>query len=757
MRRFILLTGLFLIPHLRAQQTDQTKLTTEEETRLARDKVLITRQEMNQCFTPYLSGTFPRFITSDAVLNAYHVLFEETLRQQEEFLAGHLKSVCRDLWMLLRTAERMYQGDMKQVAAAKKRARFTIGVTLRMLDEELDGCEDDLRREIEAEAAAVKKANGQRKPVPFGAPEPDFLAFDYSLFKPMGFYAGSERLRQYFRALRWLQIVPFRLNRDEELLAFHMLDMLLQSPWQAGGVKIDPKHLPLGLDGDVHDRLWHSVNHRHLFVWEMGVSLADADISDSKFSSGDNVPVKVDAEFFSQHRPEPGENDAKLCIAGNDRVRSTPTNPAEREGRVFSAFRLPEDDALTFLSRSSHRGISPGMAFAAWLSVPEAEKKLGEELLAGVSLLRPRMEDYGDPKLKEMAWWQRVTSGHAGCLLQYHVALRLLAEQDARAPDFMRGEAWKNKTLQTISASWAQERHAWVLQAKPEVHVLSAAPREKGFVEPAPEFFLRLACSAEQMGNMAFESEINLDPVGAAVDEILTEVSGMRESVKTDSSKEAIFSHIWCGHQTALDYGAPVEACDPEDASVKDVLKLANALENHAARMREQARPGSMLWERVQSKRIHTTRLWHRLETLCLRLAALAEKQLEKTPLNDEDGALVEHVGHELAEIMMYRGQAMVFPLDDAPRIARISSDPATGEVMHVGIGRPRLMFVLYPWEGREIRCRGVVMPYHEVRAHQSLSDDEWRKRQEGGAREGIPSWLKDYVPADKIQHLPAR
>ena len=40
------------------------------------------------------------------------------------------------------------------------------------------------------------------------------------------------------------------------------------------------------------------------------------------------------------------------------------------------------------------------------------------------------------------------------------------------------------------------------------------------------------------------------------------------------------------------------------------------------------------------------------------------------------------------------------------------------GKVLEVGVARPRALYVLYPIKGKEILCRGVVLPYYEF-AHE--------------------------------------
>lgn len=726
-------------------------MTEDEKARLEKDKVLISRLEVKQCFTAYMDGKYPRFVTSDAVLNAYHVLFEETLRQLEEQQARHLHSLCGGLWKLLATADRMYEGDAAQIAAAKMRARFIIGVAAGLLGRKIDDGEADLKRAIQAEVAAVEEAEGNRKPALLGKPEPDFLALDYLLFRPAGFYQNSIRLQRYFRALRWLQVVPFRMDRGEELLAYHMLEMALQPPWKWGGGMKDTKHLPVGLDNVTHEELTQALWKRKRFASSFGLKWSEWDLCETAISRGDEAPLKVDAAFFGERQKLVGEAGKATRVASNDRVRTTNPDPSLHELRVLSGFRLPEDDAMTVLTRDGQPDRSPGLEFAAWLGLPKAEEMSGQALVTRLASLRPEIETYSDDKLKSLPWWQRVSHGYGEMSLTYRAALRLLAEVDPRAPAFMHGEAWKAKTMQTVASSWAQERHAWALQSKPEVHVASAAPNAKGFVEPVPEFFRLLTSVAATMGELAFDAEVNSDPVMPAVEDLRAQSRWMQEQVSGKPSKEQVFTAAWIGNQTLADFRGYAEQVESEKATPDDVKRLSKKMTALADEFEREARPGTASWERIQAKRIHTTRLWHRLEILCMRLAALAEKQLQKVPLSEEDGRLVEGVGDELSEIMLYRGQAKIFPADDAPRIARIATDPQSGEVLHVGIGRPRLMFVLYPWEGKEILCRGVVMPFHEVRDAKTLTDDEWRKRQDGTSRAAVPKWLHGHVPTEEI------
>ena len=73
----------------------------------------------------------------------------------------------------------------------------------------------------------------------------------------------------------------------------------------------------------------------------------------------------------------------------------------------------------------------------------------------------------------------------------------LLGDSRQGYPTFMQTEAWKDKELQTVLASWTELRHDTILYAKQSyTPALTAMPPEPepvvGYVEPVPEFYSRM-------------------------------------------------------------------------------------------------------------------------------------------------------------------------------------------------------------------------------------------------------------------------
>ena len=63
--------------------------------------------------------------------------------------------------------------------------------------------------------------------------------------------------------------------------------------------------------------------------------------------------------------------------------------------------------------------------------------------------------------------------------------------------------------------------------------------------------------------------------------------------------------------------------------------------------------------------------------------------------------------------------------------------------MLAVAIGRPRSLYVLYPWKGTRYLCRGVVMPYYEYTATERLTDSEWKHRLDSATAPRPPGWVR--------------
>ncbi|MFW6159408.1 MAG: DUF3160 domain-containing protein, partial [Planctomycetota bacterium] len=454
------------------QDAAKGHLTAAEIKQLDLDKILVTDKAFKQVFTPYLESGLPLFITSDSLLNAFHVLYEESVMRMEQANTGQLRQILRTVWKNLPSTTKGIKGKPKLTAAALRRAQIVVGTALKLLGDETIKPEEELAKLIHGEVKRITEAKAQMKPAWLGPPGDTFLALDYSRYKPRGFYTKTDRLKSYFRAVSWLQSIPFRVSKDEELLAILMLgntvtysrfgtDFAAQETFRS---YFECYRRFVGTGDD-----WDLMAAAHEAQNELSIDFDDGGLADKR-------------ERLLKKARGHGEG-PKI----NDQVRFAPDDSltvAEPNFRVISAYRTP--DAILFQRTTDRRTfqapIRPfpdGLEVCAALGSTFARSKLTYEdrkkLLAKIDGAKPLFKG-------ESLYCQYLRAVSA-----------LLDQPEPAAPKFMSRTPWRIKSCQTALGGWAQLRHTWALQAKQTVHYMGLTMKPPGFVEPDPEFFARMA------------------------------------------------------------------------------------------------------------------------------------------------------------------------------------------------------------------------------------------------------------------------
>ena len=142
-------------------------------------------------------------------------------------------------------------------------------------------------------------------------------------------------------------------------------------------------------------------------------------------------------------------------------------------------------------------------------------------------------------------------------------------------------------------------------------------------------------------------------------------------------------------------------------------------------------------------------RRWEDLERLTRQLEALAEKQLRGGDWNREEAGVLKSYGETLAGIMGYDGNSGDRPRDNAPRWTTVAHDSNADRNRAEAVGRPRALYVLYPWKGQLVLCRGAVMSYYEGLSQQRLTDAEWQVTLDSSSPPPQPEWIRPLLPAN--------
>ena len=706
----------------------------EDVKRLDQSKLLVTNQAYKQIFTPYIAASLPVFVTSDTVLSGYHVLLEESVLRLERANAARLPEVLAFISKNLQTVDRDVKGKPELVAAAKARAQVVIAVARRLLGEEPAGLSPKLPPLVDAEVKRVTAAAGQAKPEWLGPPDRGFMALDYTRYRPRGFYTGSEALRRYFRAVSWLQSIPFRVEKDEELLAILMLGNAL-------------RYSPFG-EANEYDKDKEFRTFFRCFRQFVGAG-DDWDLMTAAHEAQNKLDLDLEGEYLRRkckslleqaggYGKGPQIND-QLAFAPDDGSRA-----AEVAFRIIAPARTPDGVLFhrTTDLRKFRRPFPEGLEVCAAL---------------GSSLARSRLSGDGREELLATIDGCRVYFDGSSLYAAYLDCLRaLLDEPEPDAPEFLRGEPWQIKSCQTALAGWAQMRHTWTLQAKQTAHWLCASIKPPGFVEPEPEFFSRFAALVRRTEETLRRAGAFETSPGAMAVEIRAVVDVCRRKNVAELGLRKILERgvtmdEWnLLHEADLLLNKLQIVLDLDDP--KKITEALDKLEGLAAQLETGKMPENRELARVlTAMTMDVEPHWRRLGELCRRLEALAHKQLRKAPFSDEENRFLLRYGEELAGIMLYGGNSYVKPKDDAPRIVDVYANPSVGKVLEVGTARPRALYVLYPYKGGEVLCRGAVLPYYEFASERRLTDAEWKALLDGKGRPDIPAWVKPIVATGGI------
>ncbi len=505
---------------------------------LEKNEILLTNLEYRQIYEAYLRPDISVLITSDSLLNAYHVLLEESIVQIEASQVSRLNDILRMILKDLKTLRFSVQDQPELNAAAQRRARLVIGIAVRLLDKSFSLGDAELDEILDAESARIEAAEVEYMPKWLGVPSPALPAVHYSRFRPRSFYTRNVQLERYFRAVSWLQAIPFRIDQDEELLAMLMLGHALRD--RPEEPEEETNHFDsveaserakdtfryfyeLVGDPDLPDILVAADEANSLFpsTPEMVEDEVSEEDELEKFDSGMEIPEAEDRKdgeprFFGGGRGqfgggpwvEPQEKvlllqDLRGCRESlrldlqkrgmkpqiSDQDRLPPKDRRQIDDlqfRVISASRTPVAVLFTRTTdpRKFVRAFPSGLEVAIALGFTAARSFLIETEKERVLQEIDSCKDLFHTNNLYGAW--------------LNTLMALFDEPEHDAPEFMRSDAWQRKSCNTVLASWTQLRHTYALHAKINGGAGGGLIPPPGFVEPDPEFFSRMADLAKQ-------------------------------------------------------------------------------------------------------------------------------------------------------------------------------------------------------------------------------------------------------------------
>lgn len=498
----------------------------------------------------------PNFITTDSVLQLYHIFYDYALRNTEsEKLYTELKQLNKNISKSLLNDYNNTDNDKYKQLVGKTLAYFAL--CEKLLGQENTGLPGEIKSVVDEEYANIQLQSRAMSAI-------SGTEVDYSLFKVRGHYTRSEELKQYFEAMSMYGVIPFNFyNADGK-----------KNPDGAYMSIIATKALKELPDEEGMD-LWEDI----YVITEFFVGSTD-DINPLQLSS------VIQAVYGKMPETDEIEGEIDSFYTEIDKISDSKiSNGATGETGVCFRFMgqryIPDSEILDRLSNEL-RPFPSGLDVMAVLG-----SKRAEEILDTVYMPSKDWPNYTDEYKKVKTQFEkRDISEKTGNI--YNTWLFTLESLNQSFPEgypsFMRNSAWEDKSLATSLGSWAELRHDTILYGlQSGVECGGDEPPEVlGYVEPNPEFYNRLIWLTKQTKDGLSQRGAVSESMSYKCDNIID----MLEFLKNCSIKELNGESLTAEeYQSILTFGGTLEYLSSSIAEVFDWYSIESDTDKKMAQI----------------------------------------------------------------------------------------------------------------------------------------------------------------------------
>jgi len=458
----------------------------------------------------------PIFVTTDAVLHTFHVLYDYTLRimEMEQFIpdldnmATALVTKAQDHYSAI-TDSTLGQAALKNLAYASVAAvlldsSFVVPAAVQGL--------------VQAEIDLIVAHTGQVSSPIFNYDE------DYSQYVPRGHYTRNDDFKRYFRAMMWYGRITFYLEKmflNEDIIKEHTRQALL----------LVHALQNITIAGEPIMTVWERIYAPTVFFVGKADDLTIFDyigVMEQVYGSDcwqQSVDIFADEADMTQFRtlaealPWPDIN----AWAG-------------KGFRLMGQRYIPDSYMLGRLVEPyvDDRWLPRGLDIMTILGSQRAWQILGDfynetanpYYVTAMDSLQPQFVGLPAETWAQNLYWNWLYS-----------LMPLLFPKGAGYPTFMLNQAWSDKELFTALASWGELRHDTILYAKQSSGLTGSppsAPFVAGYVEPNPYLYARLAALTDFIATGLASRDLYF----AEFDWRYTDLSELLLNLKTISEKE---------------------------------------------------------------------------------------------------------------------------------------------------------------------------------------------------------------------------
>ncbi len=502
--------------------------------------------QFKQIYSLYNSAkenNIPQFVTTDALLHTFHILYDYSLRLLEvKRFADDVKAlnhaVLERMWEYFHQTGSPSDSSLMGKAIQKDIAYLTVAEYIPKSEQlcfkgaQLSSAETMACEEL----TLIATHEGFAFSPIFGYKE------DYSQYVPRGHYTRNDTLKIYFKQMMWYGRMMFRVSPPKNEFTNEVdEDKAKQETLMA--ILIVRAMNELTVDGEPAMNPWNRIYYPTTFF----------------VGKSDDLDI---AEYTELVREVYGENYLSLPLqAFADTVKLSEFITRARELRdplinsswvfeaqdhevVTKAFRfmgqrfIPDSYMFTQLVHKKvlYRWFPKGLDVFSVMGSQRAyeilDKLFGETHYANYTTQMDSLKrEFAS--LTPETWAQNLYWNWLYCLMA------MLMPKGEGYPPFMKNIAWVDKDLFTALASWGELRHDTILYAKQSyTYVTSGGPQQinftYGYVEPNPHLFARLASLVNLL-------RIGLDNLGLAMDEFRSKFSDLESlllGLKTMAEKE---------------------------------------------------------------------------------------------------------------------------------------------------------------------------------------------------------------------------
>ncbi len=494
--------------------------------RLCANGFLVFPAQHEQLFYLYDENEYKgiaNFITTDAILQLYHIFFDFTLRNLEtEKLLPILKTLSGEM---VTVSKKLYQEtDNPKIKEAARRNIEYFSVPYYFVTGKLPALEPSIADVVKKEIKKCEAHSARANSLIFNPDNDKKIEHDvdYSQFVPRGHYTRNEELKSYFMGMLWFGLNYFLATQDLDLIQSLLITHELYEN-KAGNERLidlwqkiyEPTVFYVGLSDDLSPE-----NYKAIMDQVLGENPKLEDITDPAQLKKIRTIVRDLWEKTSRIRT------ALVKI------------PGEPQFRFMGQRYIPDSEMLQRLSKWPERPFPKGLDITAVLGSQLAKKILLEQYKEGAkwpeypARLDKLIQEFS--ALKPTDWQKNLYYSWVWCL-------KALIElnQEYKYPFFMQNDAWQLKSLSTTLASWAELRHDVILYGKQSGAEAGDGEEwfpdpPKGYVEPNVVFYQRLA----EMLSFTREGLRKRDLLTERIDEKCTEFIELVSFLQTVSEKE---------------------------------------------------------------------------------------------------------------------------------------------------------------------------------------------------------------------------